>query len=69
MSRVTVSSKYRVVIPQEVRERLNIHKGQKMLVLSRRGMVEMVPERPISELKGFVKGISTEDIRDEEDRY
>ena len=68
MSQV-VSSKYQVVIPREVRESLKIRKGQKVLVLARRGMIEIVPERDISELKGFLPGLSTEGIREEEDRF
>lgn len=67
MSQVTVSSKFQVVIPKEVRESLKIHKGQKMLVVSRNGMVEIVPQRDISELRGILKGMSIADIREEEE--
>jgi AbrB family looped-hinge helix DNA binding protein len=69
MSRVKVSSKFQVVIPREIREKLNIRPGQNMLIVARNGMVEIVPDRDISELKGFLAGMSTDDIREEDDRY
>jgi AbrB family looped-hinge helix DNA binding protein len=68
MPQVTVSSKYQVVIPRELRERLKIRKGQKMLMLAIGNRIELVPDRDISEMKGIFPGLSTEGIRDEEDR-
>jgi len=49
MAQVTVSSKYQVVIPEEIRARLNIRKGQKMITFDLNGIIELVPERDISE--------------------
>jgi AbrB family looped-hinge helix DNA binding protein len=61
---VTVSPKFQVVIPRPVREHLHIRPGQKMQVVEYAGRVEFVPERDISELEGFVKGINTEFSRE-----
>lgn len=71
MPHVTISPKYQVVIPREVRERLRLRKGQKMLVFERNGFVQLIPDRDIKELRGIAKGMSPsmEGIRDEEDRY
>jgi len=69
MPQVTVSSKYQVVIPRELRERLKIRKGQKMLMLAIGNRIELVPDRDISEMKGIFPGLSTDGIRDEEDRF
>ena len=71
MPQVTISSKYQVVIPREVRERLRIRKGQKMLVFERNGIIQLVPDRDIKELKGIAKGMSPsmEGIREEADRF
>ena len=66
---VTVSSKYQIVIPKEVREQLKIKPGQKLGFLVKHGSVKLVPIRPIEELRGFVKGMEVKDIRDEEDRF
>jgi hypothetical protein len=29
----------------------------------------MIPEKPMKEMRGFVKGVTTENLREEEDRY
>jgi AbrB family looped-hinge helix DNA binding protein len=60
MPAVTVSPKYQVVIPRAVRERLQLRPGQRMQVVEYEGRVELIPERDIRELRGFVKGIDTE---------
>ena len=57
MQSVTVSPKYQVVIPKTVRESLNLRPGQKMQVIEYDGRIELMPEREIKELRGFVKGI------------
>lgn len=59
MSAVTVSPKFQVVIPKPVRDHLNLRPGQKMQVLEYEGRVELIPERDIEELRGFLKGIDT----------
>ena len=60
MQTVTVSPKYQVVIPKKVREALHLHPGQKMQVVEYDGRIELIPERDIRELRGFLKGINTE---------
>jgi len=67
MQTVTVSPKYQVVIPKEIRDALKLRPGQKMRVIEYDGRIEMIPDRDISELRGFLKGIDT-DIRRESDR-
>jgi AbrB family looped-hinge helix DNA binding protein len=67
MLTVTVSPKYQVVIPKTVREALKLRPGQKMQVVEYVGRIELIPERDIKELRGFLKGIDTE-FKREEDR-
>jgi AbrB family looped-hinge helix DNA binding protein len=67
MQTVTVSPKYQVVIPKEIRDALRLRPGQKMRVIEYDGRIEMIPDRDISELRGFLKGINT-DIQRENDR-
>jgi AbrB family looped-hinge helix DNA binding protein len=67
MQSVTVSPKYQVVIPKTVREALNLRPGQKMQVIEYAGRIELIPERDIKELRGFLKGINT-DFKREEDQ-
>ncbi|HNY97337.1 MAG TPA: AbrB/MazE/SpoVT family DNA-binding domain-containing protein [Smithellaceae bacterium] len=67
MQSVTVSPKYQVVIPKNVRESLKLQPGQKMQIVEYAGRIELIPERDIKELRGFLKGINTE-FKREEDR-
>ena len=67
MNTVTLSPKYQVVIPKEIRDKLQLRPGQKMRMIEYEGRIEMIPDRDIAELRGFLKGIDT-DIRREKDR-
>ena len=64
---VTVSPKFQVVIPRNVRNSMKLRPGQKMQVIEYEGRIELIPERDIKELRGFLKGINTE-FKREEDR-
>lgn len=66
MSTVTISPKYQVVIPKEIRDKLELRPGQKVHALAYEGRVELIPVRPARELRGFVKGIDTGVERDED---
>jgi AbrB family looped-hinge helix DNA binding protein len=57
---VTISPKYQVVIPREIRESLNLKPGLKVQVLAYGNRIELIPLRKISEMRGFLKGINTE---------
>jgi AbrB family looped-hinge helix DNA binding protein len=67
MQTVILSPKYQIVIPKTVREALHLRPGQRMQVIEYAGRVELIPERDIKELRGFLKGINTE-FKREEDR-
>jgi len=64
MEVVTVSSKYQIVIPREVREILKIKPGDQLVLMPYQGGIEIVPLRPIKELRGIAKGIDTTVIRE-----
>ena len=66
MNTVTISPKYQVVIPKNIREALCLRPGQKLKVLEYDGRIELIPDREISELKGFLKGINTDFARQED---
>lgn len=68
MATVTVSSKFQVVIPEEVRSRLKLQPGQKVVVIEKDGVVHLIPLRPIKEARGLTKGVRTEGIREERER-
>jgi AbrB family looped-hinge helix DNA binding protein len=59
MEEATISTKYQVVIPKRVREKLGIEPGQKVQVIPYMGRIEMIPVRDIKESRGFLEGIDT----------
>jgi AbrB family looped-hinge helix DNA binding protein len=64
MARTRVSPKYQIVIPKEVRESMDLKVGQELQIVAKGGTITLVPERPLSSLRGFAKGIRTENIRE-----
>ena len=60
MESVTVSSKFQVVIPLKVRMVLGIQPGEKVHVFPYLNRIELIPERPLSSMRGFLRGIDTE---------
>jgi AbrB family looped-hinge helix DNA binding protein len=59
METVTVSPKFQVVIPKEIRESLKLAPGQKIQALLYENRIELIPVRPIKKMRGFLKGIDT----------
>jgi AbrB family looped-hinge helix DNA binding protein len=66
METATISSKYQVVIPRAVRESLGVKPGQKVQVIPYDGRIELIPLRPVREMRGFLKGIDTSVPREED---
>jgi AbrB family looped-hinge helix DNA binding protein len=67
MTTVTVSPKFQVVIPKEVREALGIKVGERLDAIPYHGHIALVPVRSIRSARGFLKGIDT-DVPREPDR-
>ena len=59
METVTVSPKFQVVIPKEIRESLKLAPGQKIQALLYENRIELIPVRSIKKMRGFLKGIDT----------
>jgi len=66
MTKVTISPKFQVVIPKEIRERLGLRPGQQVQAIEYDGRIELVPVRPISSMRGFLAGIDSTVERDED---
>ncbi len=64
MTTVTVSSKYQVVIPRDLREALHIRPGERLHALRYRGHIALVPVKAMKTVRGFLKGIATDVARD-----
>jgi len=56
---VTLSSKFQVVIPQDVRAKLDLMPGQKIVVGAKEGGGHLFRQRAWRERGGFVKGLDT----------
>jgi len=60
MQTVTVSPKFQVVIPKSIRDTMRLRPGQKLKIIEHEGRIELIPDRDISDLRGFLKGMNTE---------
>ena len=63
----TISSKYQIVIPREVREQFNLKPGQKVMFIPYQNTIRLVIVPPIKEALGIFKGINTDNLREEVD--
>lgn len=66
MDTVTLSPKFQVVIPRAIRESLGLAVGGRLRVIQYRGRVELIPVRPIREMRGFLEGMDPNIERDED---
>jgi bifunctional DNA-binding transcriptional regulator/antitoxin component of YhaV-PrlF toxin-antitoxin module len=69
MPQATVSSDYSIEIPEEVRREASLVTGQRVEVFVKNGVITLVPDQPLSALRGFLKGIDIGGVREEEDRF
>ena len=67
METVTISPKFQVVIPKDIRATLKLSPGQKVQAILYEDRIELIPVRPMKKMRGFLKGIST-DVSREGDR-
>lgn len=68
MELTTVSSKFQVVIPQEIRQLFKIEPGQRIMFIPYQRSIRLVIVPTIEEAEGMFKGMDTHIERDEEDR-
>lgn len=69
MARTRVSSKYQVVIPKEIRAKVDVRPGQEFQVVAKGGLITLVPDKPIAAMRGFLRGIRTSGFREKKDRF
>jgi AbrB family looped-hinge helix DNA binding protein len=69
MAKTRVSPKYQVVIPKEIRDGLSLRPGQEMQVIRKGSLIILVPDRPISAMRGFLRGMKTTGFREKKDRF
>jgi len=67
MKKVSISPKFQVVIPQEIRVLMRLKPGEQVLVFQYDNRIEYIPEKSMRSMRGFLKGIET-DVPREKDR-
>ena len=68
MATTTISTKFQIVIPKEVRNKLHLTPQQRIQIVEKGGVITLVPEVPLKSLKGLLKGMSKTDLREKKDR-
>ena len=68
MAEATLSSKYQLVIPKEVRQETGLKSGEKIIILVKDGIINLIPSHLLSKMRGFLKGMDISNPREEEDR-
>ena len=66
MLTVTISPKYQVIIPKEIRKIMDLHPGEQVQVLSYDNRIEFIPVKHFKKTRGFLKGIDTAVKRDKD---
>ena len=68
MPRVTISPKFQIVIPREIRQRLRLRPGQQITLLERDGIITAIPDLPLEQFRGILKGMSRTEPREKQER-
>ena len=64
MPTVTISPKFQVVIPLEIRKAMGLKAGEKVEVFRFRNRLELIPVRRMGTMRGFLKGMDTTLVRE-----
>lgn len=67
MPRVTVSPKFQIVIPQQIREKLGLRPGQQIILLERDGIITAIPDQPLEKFRGILKGMVRTSLREKQE--
>jgi bifunctional DNA-binding transcriptional regulator/antitoxin component of YhaV-PrlF toxin-antitoxin module len=67
MEAVTISSKYQIVIPPNIREKYTVKPGYKAVFIPYKNTLRIIFVPPIEQAEEFLPGIDTDPQREEED--
>lgn len=68
MEAVTVSSKYQIVIPKDIRKEIKAKPGMQYWIFTDGDGIKLIPKKDIQDLFGTLKDIDSNIEREEEDR-
>jgi len=68
MAHAVISPKFQVVIPKAIRRDIGLESGQIVQIISKGGVITMVPDQPVGRMRGYLKGMKTSALREKKDR-
>ena len=68
MSVTTLSAKFQISIPKQIRTEMGLKAGQKLAFIRIGNTLRLVPQKSIGDLFGIAKGANTDGYRDRDDR-
>jgi bifunctional DNA-binding transcriptional regulator/antitoxin component of YhaV-PrlF toxin-antitoxin module len=69
MSQAVVLKDYKIEIPEEIRREISLSTGQRVHIFAKNGVITLIPDQPLSALRGFLRGMNVEGVREKEDRF
>ena len=63
MQTVTISAKGQVVIPANIRKKLDLKKGEKLAIVEENGYIKMVPPADLTSLCGAWSDLDVKTVR------
>jgi len=68
METAKLSTKFQLVLPRAIRERLELEPGTRFTVIDKGGVIFLVPERPVRAYRGVARRTSPRGLREKKDR-
>ena len=68
MSTATLSTKFQISVPKDVRDALGLVPGQKLAFINTGTGVSLIPQPKLTSLVGMARGANTAGVRDRDDR-
>jgi|tagenome__1003787_1003787.scaffolds.fasta_scaffold15470685_1 bifunctional DNA-binding transcriptional regulator/antitoxin component of YhaV-PrlF toxin-antitoxin module len=69
MAEVLTSDDYTIEIPEEIRRKVSLTEGQKVQVFAKNGIIIVIPDQPLAALRGFLKGMNIQGVREKPSRF
>ncbi|MBU1151797.1 AbrB/MazE/SpoVT family DNA-binding domain-containing protein [Patescibacteria group bacterium] len=66
MTTITISPKFQIVIPKEIRDNMSLNSGMKLEIVPYKNRIELIPLKSIKSLRGSLKGIDTTIMREKD---
>jgi AbrB family looped-hinge helix DNA binding protein len=68
MVEATLTSKYQLVIPKEIRQETGLKSGEKIIILVKDGIINLIPSHLLNKMRGYLKGMDISAVREENSR-